>query len=102
MLSEVIMQEKIPDKTPRERFSRDPFDRERYEHVQYVAKEILVSSTEIDPAFIRQLLCGEQGYATPKMDVRGAVFHEHRLLFVREKSDGLWTLPGGWADVGES
>ncbi len=83
-------------------FSKDPFDRERYEHVQSVAAEILASSTEMDPALLRQLLRGERGYATPKMDVRGAVFHEHRLLFVREKSDGLWTLPGGWADVGES
>ncbi len=83
-------------------FSQDPFDRERYEHVQSVAVEILGSSTEMNPALIRQLFHGEQGYATPKMDVRGAVFQEHRLLFVREKSDGLWTLPGGWADVGES
>jgi len=51
---------------------------------------------------VHNLLQGEQGYATPKIDVRGAVFHENHLLFVREKSDGLWTLPGGWADVGES
>ena len=53
-------------------------------------------------ALISNLLRGEQGYATPKMDVRGAVFQANRLLFVREASDGLWTLPGGWADVGES
>ena len=83
-------------------FSKDPFDRERYEQVRSVTAEILASYTEMDPALMRQLLRGEQGYATPKMDVRGAVFHEHRLLFVREKSDSLWTLPGGWADVGES
>jgi len=83
-------------------FSKDPFDRERYEQVQSVAAEILAFSPEIDPAFIQQLLHKEQGYATPKMDVRGAVFREHQMLFVQEKSDGLWTLPGGWADVGES
>jgi len=41
-------------------------------------------------------------HATPKVDVRGAVFQAHRVLLVRERSDGLWTLPGGWADVGES
>ncbi|HHX64279.1 MAG TPA: NUDIX domain-containing protein, partial [Chloroflexi bacterium] len=45
---------------------------------------------------------GETGYATPKVDVRGCVFHDGRLLLVRERSDGRWTLPGGWADVGES
>ncbi len=83
-------------------FSKDPFDRERYEQVRSVAAEILASYTATDMALISNLLRGEQGYATPKMDVRGAVFHANRLLFVRETSDGLWTLPGGWADVGES
>ena len=42
------------------------------------------------------------GYATPKVDVRAAVFREGRLLLVREKEDGCWTLPGGWADIGDS
>ena len=83
-------------------FSTDPFDCERYEQVRRVAAEILASYTATDMALISNLLRGEQGYATPKMDVRGAVFHANRLLFVRETSDGLWTLPGGWADVGES
>src|SRR5262249_19954883 len=83
-------------------FSRDPFDRERYEHVRRVAADILASCSDMNPALIRDLLCGEQGYATPKVDVRGPVFQAHRVLLVRERSYGLWTLPGGWADVGES
>jgi ADP-ribose pyrophosphatase YjhB (NUDIX family) len=83
-------------------FSKDPFDRERYKQVRSVAAEILASNTATDMLLISTLLRGEQGYATPKIDVRGAVFHANRLLFVREASDDLWTLPGGWADVGES
>jgi ADP-ribose pyrophosphatase YjhB (NUDIX family) len=83
-------------------FSRDPFDRERYEQVRSVAAEILASYTEMGMALMSNLLQGEHGYATPKIDVRGAVFRDHRVLLVREQSDGLWTLPGGWADVGES
>jgi ADP-ribose pyrophosphatase YjhB (NUDIX family) len=83
-------------------FSKDPFDRERYQEVQRVAGEILASSSGMDPARACQILGAEEGYATPKMDVRGGVFQEDRILLVREKSDGLWTLPGGWADVGES
>ena len=83
-------------------FSKDPFDRERYEHVRSVAADILAAFSDLDTALIHNLLRGEQGYATPKVDVRGAVFHDNRVLLVREHSDGLWTLPGGWADVGES
>ena len=79
-------------------FSKDPFDRERYEHVRSVAADILASCSDLDPGLIRDLLRGERGYATPKVDVRGAVFHAHRVLLVRERSDGLWTLSGGCAD----
>jgi ADP-ribose pyrophosphatase YjhB (NUDIX family) len=82
-------------------FSKDPFDRERYEHVRSVAADILASYSDLDPVLISDLLRGEQGYATPKVDVRGAVFHAHRVLLVREHADGLWTLPGGWAEVVE-
>lgn len=49
-----------------------------------------------------QTFLAEQGYATPKVDVRGAIIQDNEILLVREKSDGLWTLPGGWADVNES
>jgi ADP-ribose pyrophosphatase YjhB (NUDIX family) len=42
------------------------------------------------------------GYATPKVEVRGAVVRDNQILLVREREDGGWTMPGGWADVGES
>ena len=34
------------------------------------------------------------------MDVRGVVFREDKILMVRERIDGYWSVPGGWADVG--
>ena len=49
-----------------------------------------------------ELFANEKGYATPKVDVRGAAFRNEEILLVKEKVDGLWTLPGGWADVGDS
>jgi 8-oxo-dGTP pyrophosphatase MutT (NUDIX family) len=50
----------------------------------------------------RGLFENQSGYATPKVDVRGVVFRDDKLLLVQERSDGLWTLPGGWADVNDS
>jgi ADP-ribose pyrophosphatase YjhB (NUDIX family) len=44
----------------------------------------------------------KQSYPTPKVDVRGVVVRDGRMLLVRELTDGRWALPGGWADVGES
>ncbi len=48
------------------------------------------------------LFACDAGYATPKVDVRGAVFQDSKILLVQERSDGLWALPGGWSDVGDS
>ena len=50
----------------------------------------------------RALWSQDEGYATPKVDVRGGVFLESQVLLVRERSDGRWTLPGGWVDVGDA
>jgi len=55
-----------------------------------------------NPTELAQAFAMEKGYATPKVNVRAAVFQGERILLVRELSDGLWTLPGGWADVGDS
>ncbi len=62
---------------------------------------MMASRSHADEDFIRDLFAQQTGYATPKVDVRGAVFQNDTLLLVRERSDGRWTLPGGWADVNE-
>jgi ADP-ribose pyrophosphatase YjhB (NUDIX family) len=82
-------------------FSRDPYDCERYEALRALSARMFESHTEASFDRIAGLFAGETGYATPKVDVRAAVFDaDDRLLMVREASDqGRWTLPGGWADV---
>lgn len=82
-------------------FVRDPYDRERYEMLRALASRMMAAHTKLPPARIEALFEGETGYATPKVDVRGAVFDaQGRLLMVSEVADGgRWTLLGGWADV---
>jgi ADP-ribose pyrophosphatase YjhB (NUDIX family) len=83
-------------------YARDPYDVERYTAVRDIAAEIIATATQASIPVIKGVLGKESGHATPKVDVRGVIFRENRLLLVRERSDGRWTLPGGWADVGES
>ncbi len=84
-------------------YSNNPFDTERYESIRQIAAEIVSAGAGLkDASIIRDLFKGDVGYATPKVDVRAAVFDRDRLLLVREREDGCWTLPGGWADVGSS
>jgi ADP-ribose pyrophosphatase YjhB (NUDIX family) len=84
-------------------YSLSPFDTERYEAVRGIAAEIMARGAGLDDAAaVVELFRGDVGYATPKVDVRAAVFDGGRVLMVREREDGCWTLPGGWADVGSA
>jgi ADP-ribose pyrophosphatase YjhB (NUDIX family) len=83
-------------------YCKDVYDIERYEQLRTLSTEILAEYTEVDKTLIRDLFANETGYATPKVDVRGVIFKEDAILLVREKSDGSWALPGGWADIGLS
>jgi len=83
-------------------FSADRFDRQRYERVRELAGSLLALGSGADYDVILSILRADNGYATPKVDVRGAAFVDGRVLMVREISDGNWTLPGGWADVNQT
>jgi len=83
-------------------FAQDPYDRERYTQLQKIVAEIMSSHSGADFTQVLDLFQREQGYATPKVDVRAAVFRNNEVLLVREQEDGRWSLPGGWADVGET
>jgi len=83
-------------------FTQDPFDRERFEQLQQLVTAILTTELEITAGQVQALWLGDEGYATPKVDVRGAVFDQDKVLLVRERSDGKWTLPGGWVDIGDA
>ncbi len=83
-------------------FTESEYDRERYKRILEISIEIFANSSGESPALIRRLFDNQTGYATPKVDVRGVVFRDDKLLLVQERSDGLWTLPGGWADVNDS
>jgi ADP-ribose pyrophosphatase YjhB (NUDIX family) len=74
-------------------YATDPHDVARYEEVGRLAAEVAGQGTGLDDH--------GAGHPTPKVDVRGALVRDGRVLLVREVADGGWTLPGGWADIGE-
>ncbi len=82
-------------------YSKDVYDKERYDQIiSYV--RTLIDLKEIDTTdFIADVL-QDVGYATPKIDVRAVVFKDNKLLLAKETEDGLWSIPGGWADIGYS
>ncbi|WP_040214007.1 NUDIX hydrolase N-terminal domain-containing protein [Clostridium polynesiense] len=80
-------------------YSKDKYDLERFQQIRDLSVEILNEYTEAGSEKIRDLFCNETGYQTPKVDVRSAIFKDNKILLVKESIDGLWSLPGGWAEM---
>jgi ADP-ribose pyrophosphatase YjhB (NUDIX family) len=83
-------------------YSKDSYDLERYGQLRAMAVEMASDHVDASQEEVAAVFAIGSGYPTPKVDVRAVVFQGEELLLVRERSVGLWSLPGGWADVGES
>jgi ADP-ribose pyrophosphatase YjhB (NUDIX family) len=83
-------------------YSKDPYDIERYHQLLETVNALLLQQPAPFSNQLLENLVADTGYATPKMDIRAAVFDRERILLVKESEDGLWSLPGGWADINHS
>lgn len=83
-------------------YSDNHYEIERYRAIGDIAAEMMAAGGDMEKVVLAELFSREAGYATPKVDVRGAAFRDDTILLVKESIDGLWTLPGGFADVGDS
>lgn len=81
-------------------FKNNEYDAERYEQLKELSFEMLSKLGLEKPEVVKELFAHQKGYQTPKVDVRGVIFEDDKILMVQEKADQCWTLPGGWADVG--
>ena len=82
-------------------YSEIDYDIQRYNRLMEIAAEIVQSHTGLPKKPLLENFLVQPGYATPKVDVRGAVIRDGKILLVQERSDERWSMPGGWADVGE-
>ena len=83
-------------------YSGNQYDIDRYKRLQEITAEIIQSQSNISRESALESFSMQAGYITPKVDVRGAVVHEGRILLIQERADGMWAMPGGWADLGNS
>lgn len=82
-------------------YSRDDFDLERFARIREISAEIMAARSRLSLDEVKGLFCNETGFQTPKIDTRGVIFRDGKILLVKEKS-GEWSLPGGWMDVNQT
>ena len=83
-------------------FTKDPFDRERYEDLRSLLSEMLNQVSDLDADEVAELLKPTSAYATPLMDVRAWIVEDEKICLVRGQGENDWALPGGFGEVGYS
>jgi len=83
-------------------YSGNEFDIERYKRLHEITAEMIASQTEIPKEMVLKNFSMQVGYVTPKIDVRGAVVQDNKILLIQERDNGKWAMPGGWADLGDA
>jgi len=83
-------------------YAQNPFDVERYKQLQHISAEIVSDHTNLATEEIESVFSLQAGYPTPKVDIRAALIEDGKILMVRELTDGNWSMPGGWEDLGDS
>ena len=81
-------------------YSENPYDIERYKRLQEITAEIIASQSKVSKESVLDSFSMQAGYITPKIDVRGAVIQDGKILLIQERADHRWAMPGGWADLG--
>lgn len=83
-------------------FTKDPFDRERYEDLRDFLSEMLNQASDLDSEEVAEVLKPTSAYATPLMDVRAWIVEDEKICLVRGQGEDSWALPGGFGEVGYS
>lgn len=84
-------------------YAEDAYNRERYEEIKEISLELMAQVANEPIQVLKDFFLPVMDYPTVKVDVRGFVLNEmDEILMAKESVDGKWTIPGGWADIGDS
>nr|WP_299072186.1 NUDIX hydrolase [uncultured Allomuricauda sp.] len=84
-------------------YATDPYARERYEELKQISLKLMAHMADSSIEVLQDFFMPEKDYPTPKVDVRGFVLNDKdEILMAKESVDDKWTIPGGWADIGNT
>lgn len=83
-------------------YSDNPYDVERYEEMKEMSDHLLLELGNMSLEDLRYQFGQLDDYPTPKVDVRGLILKDGKVLLIKEEADGKWAMPGGWADIGHT
>lgn len=81
-------------------YGKDLFDKERYEELQELSLKLISNLSDEPIEKLKNMVASNEGYPTPKIDVRGYIKKGDKILLVEDTKTKKWAMPGGYAEVG--
>ncbi|MBF0014894.1 NUDIX hydrolase [Enterococcus casseliflavus] len=81
-------------------YGKDVYDKERYQEIKELALHLMSTVVDQDAAALTILTEKNEGYPTPKVDVRALIQKDEKILLVEDSLTKEWSLPGGYAEIG--
>lgn len=81
-------------------YGKDVYDKERYQEIKELALHLMSTVVDQDAAALTLLTEKNEGYPTPKVDVRALIQKDEKILLVEDSLTKEWSLPGGYAEIG--
>ena len=81
-------------------YGKDVYDKERYQEIKELALHLMSTVVDQDAAALTLLTENNEGYPTPKVDVRALIQKDEKILLVEDSLTKEWSLPGGYAEIG--
>lgn len=84
------------------RFAKDPYDRERYERVLKASARLVAAMEQRSLDEVLEQYDDNLSHIGPFSGSNAAVFRDGRILLIKREDNGLWAMPGGLVEVGET
>lgn len=83
-------------------FAQDEYDLERYQKVLKISASIVAALEERPPAEVLGAYEENLMHVSPLIGAGAVVYNDHKILLIKRHDDGLWAIPGGLVEIGET
>ena len=83
-------------------YAENDYDRERYHRALSLSARLVAAIEKRSADDVMEEYEGSFAHATPYVCAAAAVFRDGRILLIRREDNGLWAMPGGVTEVGET
>ena len=83
-------------------YSKNEYDLDRYERILSASARLIGAIEHRSSEEVLEQFQDNMFHVSPLAGAEAAVLHDNQLLLVRRQDNGLWAIPGGLTDVGET